>query len=262
MSEDESAVLFVSLIVSLILWCRWYLALATVSQLGNSHASRIPLFLTPLFCAAFLFVVLLLWSAADVRTSAEYIALFMLSGAATVGMTLVLMPLFGLSCRDDAVDTPNRAARWVSCAVMISTTLVFACANIGEGETIWMTLLPAALGLATLGALWMALECTCHFSEAIAVERDFDAGLHLSGFLLANGLLLGRAVAGDFVSWDATCIDFVRLGFPSVLLAGVVVGIVRAAKSQSASKRPAWARGFTPVGIQLIVALVWTWITR
>lgn len=262
MSEDEVLVFLISIVLAPILWLRLYFGLITVSPLGNPPASRLPLFLTPMLCGTFLLAVLLLWAARDVREHTEYIALFMVSGAATVGVALQALPLFGLSFRDDVVETPNRAARWVACALMLAVTMAFACANVGEGATIWMTLIPAALALSTLALLWLLLECFCSFSEAITVERDFAAGLHLSGFLVANALILGRAVAGDFESWSATLVDFVRLGLPSVVLSCAAIAVELKWRSDLPLRRSDFVRGVLPASFQVFVALFWTLITR
>ena len=43
-------------------------------------------------------------------------------------------------------------------------------------------------------------------------------GVRAAGFFVGTGLILGRAVAGDWVSSAATVRDFVLVGWPALLL--------------------------------------------
>ncbi len=97
---------------------------------------------------------------------------------------------------------------------------MFAAANVGTGDTIWTTLGPAALGTAALAGVALAHAAASGLSEAVTVDRDPAAAVRAVGLHLAVASLLARAVAGDWVSVDATLADLARRGWPAVPLAG------------------------------------------
>ncbi len=79
-------------------------------------------------------------------------------------------------------------------------------------------------------ALWAMVEFATEMAESICVDRDLAAGVRLGGFLIAIGLILGRAVAGDWVSTQATLGDFLRQGWPALMLVPAAVTAERRAR--------------------------------
>ena len=71
-----------------------------------------------------------------------------------------------------------------------------------------MVIFSAALSTGAFFLLWAAVEWLTGISESVTVERTDGAGLRLGGFLAGVGMILGRAVAGDWVSAEATVRDF------------------------------------------------------
>jgi len=55
-------------------------------------------------------------------------------------------------------------------------------------------------------------------AEDITVDRDISAGWRTAGFFIGAGLILGRAVAGDWHSADATVVDFLQKGAPVLIV--------------------------------------------
>jgi hypothetical protein len=68
-------------------------------------------------------------------------------------------------------------------------------------------------------------------AEKVTVERDPAAGLRAAGFFVGAGLILGRGVAGDWVSAAVTMADFAQTGWPALVLAGVVVAVERSCRT-------------------------------
>ena len=66
--------------------------------------------------------------------------------------------------------------------------------------------------------------------DLITIDRDPAVGLRLAGFFIGCGLILGRAVAGDWISLDATIGDFVRKAWPTFILLGLYIVCERLAK--------------------------------
>jgi uncharacterized membrane protein YjfL (UPF0719 family) len=220
MGDDEVFAMAVALAFALFTLWPFYRALDGSSALyRNAREVKLlgfaPLALVPLL------VVLLNFADPVVQGSVGYILLFLLAGAAFSGLTLRLLPFFGLSWRDDIVETRNPAATIAVCSALLGVSLVFSGSNIGEGPTIWTTLGPATLALGIYFAAWWLLERVAHPSEAVALDRDTAAGTRLAGFLVAEGAILGRAAAGDWVSFDDMLSGLVRGGAAVLVLVGV-----------------------------------------
>ncbi len=225
MSEDEIFFVLVSGVVALITWGRWYNALYRVPRLGLHAAIRGRLGIVPLACALLLYLVLRLASASDVRDSATYLFFYMVLGAGWLGAGTLLPRAFGLSARDDVAERGNASAALAIGGALLGLTLCFAGANVGNGPGWWVVVFSALVATGALALVWQALDRFTAIGEQVTGERDLAAGLRLGGFLAASGLVLGRAVAGDWVSAEATIADFVRTGWP-VLVLLVVAGVV------------------------------------
>jgi len=148
----------------------------------------------------------------------DYQLLFLSGGTAWLWVVAAVSPLLGISVTDDAIERSNPAAACVACGSILGVMAIYAWSNVGSGPTIATTLLPALAGTVTWLALWFAVELISRPSEAIAVDRDLPSGIRHAGMLIAMGLILGRAVAGDWTSWHSTFTDMLLLGWPVVFL--------------------------------------------
>jgi hypothetical protein len=225
MDGDEVLALIVFFLAAASGAVLWYGYVVTATLAGRRTPFRGTLALTPMFCMAFLLMVLVLWSDPVVRGDIRYILLFLAGGGAFMALFLAAMPLVGHSIRLDVMTAANPASAIVAIGAMIGVTFSYSLANIGVGPTIWTTIGPAILASGTLLILWLVAELIAGFSEAITIERDSASALRLAGLLAGGGLILGRAVAGDWVSSDATVHDFLRQGWPAAVLflAGTIV---------------------------------------
>src|SRR6185436_490555 len=150
-------------------------------------------------------------------------------------------PWMGVSIRDDVLERGNSAAGATMAGAMVAITLCYLGGNFGEGPGWGVVLLCAILSIAGLFAIWIVVEMASGVSEAITVERSLPAGVHMAGFLLACGLILGRAVAGNWVSFEATLHDFFAVGWPVVFWAAAEVGIVLGSRATRAHPNVATA---------------------
>jgi hypothetical protein len=156
--------------------------------------------------------------------------MYLALGAAWVGLATWPLPMVGLSPRDDVVERGNPAAGPPSAAAVLALTLCFAGGNVGDGPGWWVVLVSAAIATLGLFVAWLALEALSGVSDTVTIERDTAAGLRLAGFLTACGLVLGRAVAGDWVSAGATVADAVPIAAPLAGLIAVAAVLERAAR--------------------------------
>lgn len=226
-SPDEGFALLLAALLGIILWAMWYYPLAVAGRRVRHRGRRWPLAVAPLACASLLYGVLRQWSAEDVRTDAAYMLFYMVIGAAWMGVVHKQLPLYGLSARDDVLERGNEAAGWVCIAALLGGTCCFAGANVGNGPGWWVVLFSAWLSTSSLFILWWLIHVGCGLAEKVTVERDPAAGLRAAGFFVGCGLILGRAVAGDWVSAAATTADFLRMAWPALVLAGAVVAVER-----------------------------------
>lgn len=213
---DEAFALVASCILAGITLLRWYAALATVTRRAAPAHHRFILALVPFACLALVQGVLACCAAHEVKEAGEYDFLFLAGGAAWLGVTTLGLPLLDLCPRDDAIETRNPAAVVAVCGAWAGVMLCYAGGNIGEGPTIWTTFVPAAAATAALLLLWFLFEIATSASENVSIDRDVASSLRVAGFLVATGLVLGRAVAGDFHDWDGTWCDFLAEGWPAL----------------------------------------------
>jgi hypothetical protein len=230
MSGDELLLLVASLGITVWRWPRWYARALLPPQLIGNRRARWPLTLVPLYCAAVLTFILLAWSASDVRSSPLYLLQYLAMGSAWVAAALISLPAFGLSPHEDVVERGNRAAGWATAGALLGLTLAYAGGNLGEGPG-WPVVAFSA-GLSTLGLLaaWVLLNAFGGVTPCVTVERDTACGIRLGAFLLAVGAVLGRAVAGNWVSVPATLRDFGQAGWPVLLLVLAELALGRAVR--------------------------------
>jgi uncharacterized membrane protein YjfL (UPF0719 family) len=176
----------------------------------------------PVVALVIVFVFLRNWSdPVYVAGHIDYELLFLAGAAAWAFVSTSALGWIGVSWIDDAVDRGNPAAVIAVIGAMGGTAMAYAYSNIGNGPTIWTTIVPAAVATAAMLALWAMLEAIGDPAEAITVDRDVAAGIRAAGFFVAAGLVLGRAMAGDWFSWPDTFAEFVSMAWVAVLVAGL-----------------------------------------
>jgi len=259
MSGDEVVILVMCGAIAAVRWGHWFVLPATLSPVGRARRYPEAAWLGPLIAGGGLFLVLRVFAAADVRSSPVYLAFYMVMGAGWIGLTSLLFGWFGISCRDDLLERRNPAAGMLLTGALLGVALAFAGANIGNGPGWWVVLFCAALSTAAWLGSWAVLEGLTHAGESVTVDRDLPAALRLAAYLEASGLLLGRAVAGDWVSVEATLVDFARQGGigAALLLAGALAGERLCQPAAEAGRSSLFLHGITPAAAYLLGALAY-----
>ena len=227
MSGDEVVVLIGAGIVSLVCWAAWYIAPLSVVRPARRVTVDLLLYLTPPLAMALLYVVLRTASAYDARDDPRYLAFYLVLGAAWIGLWVRWIACTGISARDDAVERGNRSAATVVSGAILAIASCYAGGNIGDGPGWWVVVFSAALATAALFAFWIMLETISGVSDVVTIDRDPAAGVRLAGLLIAVGLVLGRSVAGDWISAKATVADFAATAWPAAILVAVAAIIER-----------------------------------
>jgi hypothetical protein len=216
------------------------------------------------FCAvaalALVTVTLKLWGAAQVRANVTVVLLFTFVAAVWLMLLIKLFPWLGLSLRDDAVERKNVSVLIVLCGAVLALGFVYAGANIGQGPSYTNNFLCDAIGTGSFFLLWILAESIGKISRSIAEERDLATGLRMCGLLLAFGLVIGRALAGDSHSKTATVRDFVRDGWPAAVLLLLVLIVELFARPNRRQPFPPWpAYGLLPAAVYVSLAGAWFW---
>ena len=257
MSGDEVVMLIASALVALVCWGAWYIRPTLVRHVDRRPAGRRLLQVTPLAAGALLWVVLENASAHDVRDDPTYLMFYLILGAAWVGLSMRALAVAGISTRDDVVERANRSAAVVVAGAMLAVTLCYAGGNIGDGPGWWVVVFAAGLATLALFAAWMLLELLSGVSDVVTVDRDAAAALRLAGFLVSCGVILGRSVAGDWVSAEATVRDFAVVAWPVLVLVAVAAIVERVARPTVKTPRPPLVPyGLVPAALYVAAAIV------
>src|SRR5262249_6105296 len=151
---------------------------------------------------------------------------------------LAVLPLLGISPRDDVFERSNRAAAWAVVGAIGGLIFCFAGSNVGNGHSWGVVVFCATLATVTFFAVWKILDVAGGLSVAITIDRDEATGIRLAGMMTAAGMILGRGTAGDWHSSGETLADFVRVGWPVAPLL-VIAAIVNRRFAPSAGRPPA-----------------------
>ena len=259
--EDEFALFMVCSFVSVlgvVLWCKW---LATVPKLGRGPAVRLPLAGTVLMSVGLMWAVTWNWSAKEIRHGQDYSWLVMAMGGACLTVVSVLFGWFGVSAREDACERRNPAAVATLRGGLIGEAFIYCGSITGEGPSFWNNVFSVTLGTATWFALWLVLEAASHVTRTVTEDRDQASGMRFGAYLLAQGLILGRALAGNWHSSAATTRDLLRDGWPAVLLLVLALGAERVLKPTPSNPSPSWVTRGLPVAI-IYLALAVVFVLR
>lgn len=219
MSDGETMMLGLSCVVSLLTWFYWLHQTTSAAPRCSRFQHRWPLLLYPALSALALLGVLRFFSSQDVRSDFLYLGFYLVLGAAWVGLAASwFLPFFGLSARDDVIERANPGAAHAIGGALLGVALCYAGGNIGDGPGWWVVVFAAFLSTATFFLFWAFLDKATGLADTVTIERDPAAGIRLAGIFIAAGLILGRAVAGDWESAIATLSDFVQVGWPVAVL--------------------------------------------
>ena len=235
MSPDEGFVTVASCLLGPVFWAVWWFRVRQAAP-PRSPAFANRLALTVVILLGFLMTVLTSIASEDVRQAPQYLFMYAVLGLAWLKIAELGFAYAGISARDDAIERSNVAAGEAVTGALVGVTLCYAGGNIGNGPGWWVVVFSAALATVTLGAAWLVLDRLTGVNDVVTIDRDRAAGVRLGGFLIACGLLLGRGVAGDWVSVDYTVVDFVRF-LPAVAFL-MLIAVVVERVARPTPKRP------------------------
>jgi hypothetical protein len=247
--------------VDLVFFVRYYRRLMSLPDMGSGRFARRAAGMTPVGCCALLLVVLWNWADSEVRHDGALQLGFVIAWGCAVLWTQGFGTLLGLDVFEHGIEGRNPAAVWAGVGLLIGVTLAVAGANVGRGPTEATTLGPMFLAVGSLLTLWAGFSVLTGSVAAVAVERDVPSGLRTAALLIALGLILGRSVAGDWVSVEATLRDYLWQGLaPAATLLGVAA-IVEFLERPTV-RRPVTSiarSGVSAGALDLGFAAAWVW---
>ncbi|QQO07803.1 hypothetical protein [Breznakiella homolactica] len=214
----EIMVLLISCFFSYKLLVGWYHPIAAAWPRDQRKAGRWLLGLLPVVSLVVIIFVLRVLASFDVVNDLFYILFYIALGFAWQYMgTLLMFCLFDISWLDDALVMDNKAALSAVTGGFLAVTVIYSGANIGDGPGWWCVIFAGLLGLSAWIGLSLLINLCTGVFERITVERDTGSGIRFGSYLLASGLILGRASAGDWTSFGMTVVEFLD-GWPVLLL--------------------------------------------
>jgi hypothetical protein len=257
MSGGEISVAFFAAALAAYYWGFWLYDAFQTSRLVHPAPRLLVLILG--FIAGHGIVLLALVTGADpvVREDVGYIFLFLAVEAVTLAGVTAAAAIVVVSSLDDAVRRPNQSAVWAVSGLWVGTSIAVAGANLGRGDTIGTTLGPLVIAALILLILLAIFTTATRGLSSVWLDRDVPSGVRLSGLLVAWGLVLGRAAAGDWESVKRTWEDFAAQGWPTVALLAVAIPLELLLRPSPRRPSPLPAAGFAPALTYIAAAIAW-----
>jgi hypothetical protein len=209
-------------------------------------------------CIGMIGVALAWWGAKEVREEGGERFFLTLAGTIYLLICVFLFKWMGIGLREDVVERKNTGALLTLCAATIAVALIYCGGSTGEGLFYMENVFSVGLALVGFFIIWILLEVGAKISVSIAEERDLASGIRAGGFLLAVGLILARAVAGDWHSASATVHDYIRDGWPAAVVFGVALVAELLMRPNRHLRVPPWpVFGLVPALLYLAIAGGW-----
>lgn len=227
MDEMELIIFGVSGFLSFKLLIKWYSSLIVVWPPERGKPARVMLGALPVVSLFIIIYTLKTLASFDVVDDIFYIFFYILIGFAWLYLGLFIMTgLFDLSWLDDILNMNNKAALSSFAGGFLGLTIIYSAANIGDGPGWWCVIFAGGLGLIAWIVLALIINLSAQVFERVTVDRDVSCGIRFGCYLLASGIILGRASAGDWTSFSMTVVELVA-GWPVLPLTMLMIVIER-----------------------------------
>lgn len=238
---------------------KWYYGLTEMWPPDHSKQTKYILGVLPVVSFAIMVYTLTVLASFDVVDSFFYILFYVLMGYACVFLSLGLVfYYFDISWRDDVLSLNNKAAVFTMAGTFLGLVIIYSGANIGDGPGWWCVLIAGGLGLIAWIFLGRIFNVFTQIFERITVERDVPCGIRFGFYLLASGIILGRASAGDWTSFAMTIVEF-YVGWPVLPLTALAIAVERYYSNKAKLRENTQESGLTAAifcgGIYVLLAI-------
>ncbi|AEV69872.1 hypothetical protein [Acetivibrio clariflavus] len=205
----------------------WYKRLPELKPAKRDKAIKYVVGLLPVVSFFIILYTLKFLASFDVVNDRIYIIFYILLGYAWtfLGMKLVFL-FFDISWIDDVLGLNNKAALFAVSGSFLGLVVIYSGANIGDGPGWWCVLFAGGLGLITWFLLGRIIHSFTQAFERITIDRDIGCGIRIGTYLLASGIILARASAGDWTSFYSTIVEFL-VGWPVLVLTILAIIVER-----------------------------------
>jgi hypothetical protein len=248
---DEVFLLFGCAAATLV--AGWWLirSFKTVPQLGARTSPVLPLLTSLALSVTALVFVTWRWTAVEIRGGQDYAYLALAMGGGWFLLYSRLFAWLGVDLQQDACERSNPAAIVALAGAIPGGMFLYCGAICGEGPSFWNNVFTVLVAGGAWFLCWLVLDLFASISLAVSEERDVGAGIRLAGLLCANGLILGRAAAGNWEGMEATTFDLLRDGWPAFALAGAAIALERMLRRLTPPHEPSSRQ------ISVLVATTW-----
>lgn len=206
---------------------KWYGLLFSAWPPNRNKLTRYIFGWLPVISLMVIIYTLKVLASFDVINDFRYIVFYIVIGYTWLYFGLRFMfYFFDLSWIDDVINLNNKAAMLSITGGFLGLTVIYAGANIGDGPGWWCVIFAGGLGTMSWIILGLISHKFTNVFERITVGRDIYCGIRFGFYLLAGGLILGRASAGDWTSFYMTIIEFMD-GWPVLLLTAFMIIVER-----------------------------------
>ena len=161
------------------------------------------------------------------------VLLYSLAGIVALNLSRILMDrlvLFKFSVQKELVEDQNVGTAAVEFGMQVAIGLLIAGAISGSGGGPDTALAFFGMGLVVLILFALFYDLTTPFSIHDEIEKNNTAvGVALGGNLIAIGLVMLKAVFGDFVGWGASIVEFLTfavIGFVLLYVLRLLIDLV------------------------------------
>lgn len=162
--------------------------------------------------------------------------LYSLAGIVALNVARILVDklvLYKFKTEKEIIEDQNTGAGAVEMGVYLGVGLVIAASIAGSGQDAATATSVAdnairsivffGLGLIVLGLYVIFYQATTRFDIHNEIEKDNVAvGVALSGNLIAMGIVVFKAVFGEFVSWEESLVGFVTFAIAGFVLLFII----------------------------------------
>ena len=205
----------------------WYQKLPGFAPVRRDKTIKYVLSLLPVVSLFIILYTLKVLASFDVVNDMLYIIFYVLLGYTWtfLGLKLVFI-FFDISWIDDVLNLNNKAALYAVSGAFLGLVTIYSGANIGDGPGWWCVIFAGGLGLISLLLLGKLINSFTQVFERITVERDIYCGIRFGAYMLASGIILARASAGDWTSFYSTIVEFL-IGWPVLPLTVLAIIVER-----------------------------------
>ncbi|WOO37275.1 hypothetical protein R2R35_01920 [Anaerocolumna sp. AGMB13020] len=214
MYEMELIVFAASVYLTIRFIRRWYQMVFGSWIPERGRITRYVLGWLPVVALVIIYFALKVLASFDVVNSSFYIQFYLMIGYAFLSLGLMMMAYFwDISWKDDCFNLQNKAAVFTVSGGFLGLSFIYSGANLGDGPGWWTVLIAGGLGLIVWILIGIFFCIYAQVSERVTIDRDINTGIRYGLFLLASGIILGRASAGDWTSFYMTLVEFMD-GWP------------------------------------------------